>query len=246
VRTVVAAALRKMVIERVAGIHPRPRITLHADADAWSTGSFATVAPSLAEPVDALVAQCFQAGNGADALTELSALRDCRTALGGFVRPTQDWSDISTLHSRMRLLRDAGMDELHLSHLGLVGRRGFDVLTRFSLSSVRAAEIVSSAGAPGQCSQALQGAEPWSCRGQPAVAAGGCTRRTGEPGRDGQAAAAQPHRAAKYFASGWCAMIADVDCSGVSWNSSDSSTPMRPHSSRSCTLLWSSTSGHAG
>jgi hypothetical protein len=33
--------------------------------------------------------------------------------------------------------------------------------------------------------------------------------------------------ALKYFASGWCTISAEVDCSGCSWNSSESSTPMR-------------------
>ena len=33
--------------------------------------------------------------------------------------------------------------------------------------------------------------------------------------------------ALKYLASGWWTTIADVDCSGCSWNSSDSSTPIR-------------------
>ena len=127
-RTAVAAGLRTLVVERVAGVRPRPRITLHADADPWSTGSFPTVAPDLAEPVDALVAQCFDAAKGAEALTRLGAIGDCHTARGGFVRPTQDWSGPGVVRSRMRLLRDAGMDELHLYHLGLVGRRGFDVL----------------------------------------------------------------------------------------------------------------------
>ena len=128
VRTGVAAALRKLVVERAASVHPRPRITLHADADPWSTGSFPTVAPGLTEPVDALVAQCFDAASGADALRRLGALGDGRTARGGFVRPGQDWSDTSAVQSHMRLLVEAGLDELHLYHLGLVGRRGLAVL----------------------------------------------------------------------------------------------------------------------
>ncbi len=37
----------------------------------------------------------------------------------------------------------------------------------------------------------------------------------------------KPHVALKYFASGWCTISAEVDCSGCSWNSSDSSTPIR-------------------
>ena len=40
----------------------------------------------------------------------------------------------------------------------------------------------------------------------------------------------------KYFASGWCTTIASVDCSGCSWNSSDSSTPIRSGRS-SCTIF---------
>ena len=52
--------------------------------------------------------------------------------------------------------------------------------------------------------------------------------------------------ALKYAASGWWAMIASVDCSGSSWNSSDKLTPIRPASSRSTTLARSSRSGHAG
>ena len=50
----------------------------------------------------------------------------------------------------------------------------------------------------------------------------------------------------KYFASGWGTMIADVLCSGSSWNSSVSFTPMRWSSSRSSSLAWSSRSGQAG
>ena len=50
----------------------------------------------------------------------------------------------------------------------------------------------------------------------------------------------------KYLASGWCVMMASVDCSGASWNSSDSVTPIRPGSSSRITLALSSRSGQAG
>ena len=50
-----------------------------------------------------------------------------------------------------------------------------------------------------------------------------------------QAAEAFPHAfrqmMLKYFASGWWATMAEVDCSGSSWNSSVSSTPIRSGSS---------------
>ncbi len=50
----------------------------------------------------------------------------------------------------------------------------------------------------------------------------------------------------KYLASGWCRMMADVDCSGSSWNSSESSTPIRSGSKSAKSLAWSSRFGHAG
>ena len=53
-------------------------------------------------------------------------------------------------------------------------------------------------------------------------------------------------QAMKYLASGWGTMIAEVLCSGSSWNSSVSFTPMRWSSSRSSSFAWSSRSGHAG
>ena len=61
-------------------------------------------------------------------------------------------------------------------------------------------------------------------------------------GQDG----ARAHVALKYFASGWWTIRADVDCSGCSWNSSDSSTPIRDGSRRSTSTACISTSGQAG
>ncbi len=56
----------------------------------------------------------------------------------------------------------------------------------------------------------------------------------------------EAHVALKYFASGWCTISAEVDCSGCSWNSSESSTPMRSGSRRSTSTACISTSGQAG
>lgn len=52
-------------------------------------------------------------------------------------------------------------------------------------------------------------------------------------------------RALKYFASGWWMTIASVDCSGWSWNSSDSFTPIRSGSRSSAIFARSSRSGQA-
>ncbi len=74
----------------------------------------------------------------------------------------------------------------------------------------------------------------------------GMQRAASRGGGCGGAALGGAHRALKYFASGWWTMIADVDCSGCSWNSSESSTPIRPGARSSTSLVWSSKSGHAG
>ena len=54
-----------------------------------------------------------------------------------------------------------------------------------------------------------------------------------------------PYRALTSFASGWWMTMASVDCSGWSWNSSESSTPIRPGSRRSAILARSSRLGQA-
>ncbi len=50
----------------------------------------------------------------------------------------------------------------------------------------------------------------------------------------------------KYFASGCGTMIAEVLCSGSSWNSSVRLTPILSSVSSSSSFTWSSRSGHAG
>lgn len=131
VRNGVTAELRRLLAQQVKGSHPDVRVTLHAAAQPWTTGSFATVSPRLDAPVDTLVGQCFEPGSvqGLAALRELSG---GRTGLGAFVRPTDDWADESVLYERMADYRRAGMDELHLYHLGLVGPGGLHTLRRIS------------------------------------------------------------------------------------------------------------------
>src|SRR5687767_654269 len=75
------------------------------------------------------------------------------------------------------------------------------------------------------------------------------TRRLADRALDGHddgSDGCKPHLALKYDASGWWTTMASVACSGCSWNSSDSSTPMRAASSRSTIFALSSSSGHAG
>lgn len=128
VRSGVAAELRRHVTAAATRSRPGLPVTLHAAPSPWATGSFATVAPSVDAPVDALVASCFEADAGADALAGLRRPAADRSRLGAFLRPTQDWEDEQVRRTRLREYRAAGMDQLHLYHLGMVGPRGLQVL----------------------------------------------------------------------------------------------------------------------
>ena len=73
-----------------------------------------------------------------------------------------------------------------------------------------------------------------------------CSLTTQYAGGQERLTGAVPQPRMKYLASGWWTTMAEVDCSGWSWNSSETVTPMRPISSSSATFTWSSRSGQAG
>lgn len=127
VRSAVTVHLRRLLTQRVQERHPGVRVTLHAAAGPWDTGSFATVVPSLAAPVDTVVASCFEPERAVPELTAVQGLSG-RTRLGAFVRPTGDWAEQRVQEQRMAAYRAAGLDELHLYHLGLVGPSGLRLL----------------------------------------------------------------------------------------------------------------------
>lgn len=128
VRSAATAELRRSVLLRARAADVR--VALHADPDPWATGSFAPVGPSLDEPVDALVASCFDPAAGGRSLPGLRELGGPGTALGALVRPTDDWSEQDVLEARLQHLRSAGLTELHLYHLGLVGAAGLRLMRR--------------------------------------------------------------------------------------------------------------------
>lgn len=141
VRTIVSGELRTLLAGRIKAVQPALRVTVHGSADRWATGSFSTVAPGPGADVDAVVASCFDLEPGVEAVAELRALPGAgahaadRTeraqgvpVLGGVVRPGPGWDDDVELRDRLTRLRAAGMAELHLYHLGLVGRTGLRTL----------------------------------------------------------------------------------------------------------------------
>ncbi|SCF45749.1 hypothetical protein [Micromonospora mirobrigensis] len=117
VRTTLAAELR----DRLVGIlrSARVRATVHASADPFASGAFATVAGHGAALPDTVVANCWWP----DAEPALAALRTATRpdiGLGGYFRPDTLPVEPMQLSDLVRRYLAAGMDELHLYHLGLV------------------------------------------------------------------------------------------------------------------------------
>ncbi|MFD7504273.1 hypothetical protein [Streptomyces sp. NPDC059850] len=122
IRTTLTAELRREVLAATSG--PAP-ITLHASADPWATGPFATIAGDAAPPpVDTLVASAWtSADQGAANLTALRPLAAPATRLAAYVpalppRP----ADPSVLAAEWTTCLAAGADELHLYHPGLASQ----------------------------------------------------------------------------------------------------------------------------
>ena len=143
VRTTVSVELRSLLTARIKSANPALRVTVHGASDRWATGSFSTVAPPLRAGVDVVVASCFDGARGADVIAEMHALvngggrpagqPDLPSSIpvvGGIVRPTEDWADDMVLRDRLARMKAAGMEELHLYHLGLVGETGLRALER--------------------------------------------------------------------------------------------------------------------
>ncbi len=130
IRTGIATELRALLVGRARAVAPGTRLTLHGSADPWATGSFATVRPALGHGVDAVVASCWDVGAGAGSIRGLRELVPAEVEVGGYLRLDRDWSESETTGARLREYLDAGMRELHLYHLGLLGREGLQSLHR--------------------------------------------------------------------------------------------------------------------
>ncbi|MFE0458309.1 hypothetical protein ACFW1A_03485 [Kitasatospora sp. NPDC058965] len=119
--------LRSRTAAQARAVDPGLRLVLHASPDPWATGPFATVAAAAAGttgPADALVASCWQPGpTGTASLRGLRATAGPGTRVGGYLLADASW-DAGDTAERVAAYRDAGMDELHLYHLGLTGRAG--------------------------------------------------------------------------------------------------------------------------
>jgi hypothetical protein len=128
VRTGIAADLRKLLVDQVRAVAPETRVTLHGSADPWATGAFVTVQPALGDGIGAVVASCWEVGTGGQRIRELRTLLPGNVAVGAYLRLDREWNDGRKTRIRLQEYLEAGMRELHLYHLGLLGTDGLQTL----------------------------------------------------------------------------------------------------------------------
>jgi len=124
IRTAIALELRTLVVGRARSVRPGTRITVHGSHDPWATGSFSTLLPAVGEGVDGVVASCWDVPGGGARIQCLRALAASGTEVGAYLRFDRDWPPGEATERRLREYLAAGMRELHLYHLGLLGHDG--------------------------------------------------------------------------------------------------------------------------
>jgi hypothetical protein len=124
VRTGLAAELRATVLDAIRSQPGRRPVVLHASADPWSTGPFATVAPTLAYQADALVVSCWAGPQqGTANLAALGELAGPDVTLGAYVLALPPRAaDAGALTTEWSAYLDAGASELHVYHAGLASQ----------------------------------------------------------------------------------------------------------------------------
>ncbi len=130
VRTGIVRELRGALVELVRERAPGIRVVLHATADKWATGPFATVAPAVGAEVDVLTVFCW---GGAEASTPgIRALREVAgpdARIAGYVLALPPKAvDGEALLTEWKHYADEGVEEFHLYHAGLASRPRLDAV----------------------------------------------------------------------------------------------------------------------
>jgi hypothetical protein len=126
-----AGRFRQEMVEKIHEVQADASVTMHVSANPWATGSF----PGLFDDksvsgVATVVANCWGPMTGESELQELRALVDDRRRVGAYLRLDQGWQDGTRTSDIVSRYVRAGMTELHLYHLGLVGESGLDAARR--------------------------------------------------------------------------------------------------------------------
>lgn len=128
VRTGLSRDLRQRLVGRVREALPSAKVVVHAAADEWATGPFATVAGGVDADVDTLT---FTAWPGPDAalpvLKALQGITDQALAAYVLALPPRP-ADGATLAAEWQQYLDAGASELHVYHPGLASQPRLDAI----------------------------------------------------------------------------------------------------------------------
>lgn len=112
------------------------QIILHAQPDPWETGALPGLTPAAPGDADAVVAQCWATGassvQNAGRLTEAVAGRATPGAYVTALPPTK----AEEFAHHVSALRDAGVEQFHLYHLGLAGPDRLPMLAEASRVAV--------------------------------------------------------------------------------------------------------------
>lgn len=124
VRTGLAQQLRGLLVASARSLNPDVRITVHGSSDPWATGSFSTLQPAVGAGIDAIVASCWDPVAGAGLIRDLHAMAEPSTQVGAYIRLDRGWPPGDMTERRLQEYLRAGLSELHLYHLGLLGQQG--------------------------------------------------------------------------------------------------------------------------
>jgi hypothetical protein len=119
-RHTLGTALREAIFESVRVLAPEAKITIHASAGRWATGSFpALSAQPWRSSITAVVANAWDRSTAEDELRAMTNVVDGRANLGAYLRLDRDWN-VGDTDATLRRYVSAGVSELHLYHLGLL------------------------------------------------------------------------------------------------------------------------------
>ena len=133
VRAGLTRRLRQLLVGRIRELSPTTRIVVHASADEWATGPFATVAGGVDADVDALTLTCWPGPDvSVPAIRALRAVTAKPLAAYVLALPPRP-ADGASLAAEWQQYLDEGASELHLYHAGLASLGRLDAV-RHALS----------------------------------------------------------------------------------------------------------------
>lgn len=140
-RSGLAGRFREEIVEKVHDVQANATVTVHLSANQWATGSFpGTFDDESLSGVTCAVANCWDRELAERELQRLRALVGDGRRVGAYLRLDRGWENDSQIDDHLNRYANAGMDELHLYHLGLVAQSGLDVGRRLIESSTHEGE----------------------------------------------------------------------------------------------------------